>query len=268
MSAQHIREEDLDLLALGVIAGEECESIRAHIAACAKCERNFAAAQGRIALFALTAPPQSPSSAAREGLLSRIHAENAATTFAARETQSENRTLLIPRRSRWWNSFWVPATAILAIATILLWVNNRRIVDRAREIEQLEAKAEIQVQQEKALVSFFSAQDTQAVILAPKPSVPKGAWARVKFNSRLGMVCYTGDLPAPPPHMEYQMWIVPMEGKPISAGAFMPASFSNGKMCMAKMPQGIDCKSFAVTVEPMGGMQHPTGPQVLTGSGL
>lgn len=264
MSAQHIREEDLELLALGVIAGEECQSFRAHISVCAECSRNLAAARGRVALLALAAPPQNPSSAARDNLLQKIRAEKSPTNIPVRETKSEGRAALAPRRTRWWNSIWVPATAILAIATILLWVNNRRIVDKVGEIQQLEAKAEFQVQQEKALVSFFSAQDTGAVALAPNASVAGNAWARVKFNSRLGMVCYTGDLPAPPPHMEYQMWIVPTVGKPISAGVFMPSSFSNGKMCMAKVPQGVDCKSFAVTVEPMGGMPHPTGPQVLS----
>lgn len=265
MNAQHICEEDLELLALGVIVGEECQSFRAHISACAECSRNFAAAQGRVALFALAAPPQSPSSAAREGLLERIRAEKvAATIISAGETHSDNRAVAVPRRARWWNSVWVPAAAVLAIATILLWVNNRGLDNQLQGMQNAEQKFEAQAEHEKALVAFFSAQDTEAVTLAPKASVASSAWARVKFNSRLGMVCYTGDLPAPPPHMEYQMWIMPTVGKPISAGAFMPASFSNGKMCMAKMPQGIDCKSFAITVEPMGGMPRPTGPQVLS----
>ncbi len=268
MSAQHIREEDLELLALGVIAGEECESFRTHISACAECSRNFAAAQGRVALFALAAPPQSPSSAARDDLLERIRAEKvAAASISAGEMHSENRAVAVPRRTRWWNSVWVPAAAVLAIAMILLWVNNRRLDNQLQGMQNAEQKFEAQEEHEKALVAFFSAQDTEAVTLAPKPLVPKSAWARVKFNSRLGMVCYTGDLPAPPPHMEYQMWIVPMVGNPISAGAFMPASFSNGKMCMAQMPQGVDCKSFAVTIEPMGGMPRPTGPQVLSLAG-
>ncbi len=264
MSAQHIREEDLELLALGVIAGEECESFRAHISACAECSRNFATAQGRVALFALAAPPQDPRPAARENLLRKIHTEKVgATSISAGETHSENSAVAVPRRARWWTSVWVPAAAILAVATILLWINNRRLDNQLQEMQTAEQKFEAQALQEKNLLAFFSAQDTEAVVLAPKPSVPKSAWARVKFNSRLGMVCYTGDLPAPPPHMEYQMWIVPMVGDPISAGAFMPASFNDGKMCMAKMPHGITCKDFGVTIEPMGGTPHPTGPVVL-----
>lgn len=268
MSAQHIREEDLELLALGVIAGEECESFRVHIASCAECARNFAAAQGRVALFALAAPPQDPPPAARENLLRRIRAGEIPATGSPAKPHSTVPERAVPRGMRWWNSVWVPAAAILAIATILLWVNNHRLDNALQEMQETEQKSEAQAEQQKSLVVFFTATDTQAVTLSPKPSVPKDAWASVKFNSRLGMVCYTGDLPAPPPHMEYQMWILPMTGNPISAGAFMPRSFSNGNWCMAKMPEGLDCKSFAVTIEPMGGMSHPTGPQVLSGTGL
>lgn len=263
MSAQHIREEDLELLALGVIDGEECESFRAHIASCSACAGNLAAARGRVALFGLAAPPQNPSPAARDGLLQRIRATN----VPAREEEYVERSA--PRRARWWRSVWVPAAAVLAIATILLWVNNRQLDNQLREMQSAEQAFEQQAEHEKLLVSFFSAADTKTTSLTPAEKA-SSAWARVKYNSRIGMVCYTGALPAPPPHMEYQMWIVPMTGNPISAGAFMPSptEFNNGHMCMAKMPEGIDCKSFAVTIEPMGGMPHPTGPQVLSGTGF
>jgi anti-sigma-K factor RskA len=259
LSPQHIREEDLELLALGVLVPEESEPFRAHLASCADCSRKFAEAHGRVALFALAAPPQTPSANARENLLQKIRAKE------VHPETSGSRAGIAPRpaRSRWWNSFWVPATAVLAIATILLWVNDRRLDQQLQQINQTEQDFQNKLQHEQALVSFFSAQDTQAVELNAKPTVPKSAWARVKYNSRLGMICYTGDLPAPPPNKEYQMWIVPMAGNPISAGAFMPASFSNGRMCMAKMPPGITCKDFGVTIEPMGGMPRPTGPVVL-----
>ncbi len=260
MSAQHpIREEDLELLALGVLADEECQDLRAHLASCAECSRKFAEAQGRVALFALAAPPENPPSGARERLLQKIRAEKSAP-------------IAVPARvarpaARWWNTVWAPAAAVLAVATMLLWINDRHLDKQLENLRKAEQSYGERIKQQQALVSFFSAQDTQAVSLAPRPQVSKGAWARVRYNSRMGMICYTGDLPAPPPNKEYQMWIVPMVGNPISAGAFMPASFTGGHICMAKMPEGISCKAFGVTIEPMGGMPHPTGPVVLA-SGL
>jgi len=265
LSAQHpIREEDLELLALGVIDGEECQNLRAHIASCAECSRNFAAAQGRVALFAFAAPSHNPSSDVRERLLKKIRAEG----IPARETRPEKLSPSTTRPAiRWWNSFWIPATAILAIATVFLWVNDRHMDDQLQKMRETEQMFEGEMHHQRELVSFFAAGDTKAVSLSPKAK-NSSDWARLRYNTRMGMVCYTGDLPTPPPNKEYQMWIVPIVGSPISAGAFMPAAFNNGHMCMVKMPEGISCKSFAITLEPMGGMPHPTGPEIVSGNGL
>lgn len=257
MSAPHpIREEDLELLALGVLGGEECQSLRAHLGSCAECARQFAEARGRVALFALAAPPEDPSSTARERLLERIHAAPFERSFTP---------LRVARSAaQWWNTIWVPAAAVLAVAAILLWVNDRRLDNQLRELEGQAEQYQAQTERAQAVVSILAAGDTKTVALAPSAKTAKW-WADVKYNSRMGMICYTGDLPAPPPNKEYQMWIVPMAGPPINGGVFMPVSFSGGHLCMAKMPEGLSCKSFAVTIEPMGGMPHPTGPQVLTG---
>lgn len=265
MSAQHpISEQDLELLALGVLAGEECKDLRSHIASCAECSRHFAEAQGRVALFALAAPAEPAPASAKERLFDKIRAEKIYPDQSVRAISASRE---IHPALRWWSSLWIPATAVLAVATILLWVNDRRMDDQLQKMRDAEQMFEDQMHQERALVSILSAADTKAASLAPSAKAAKW-WADVKYNSRLGMVCYSGDLPAPPPHMEYQMWIVPMVGPPINAGVFMPAAFSGGHMCMAKMPEGVSCKSFAVTIEPMGGMPHPTGPMVLTGTGL
>lgn len=261
MSIQHpIRIEDLELLALGVLDGEECKDLRAHISSCPECAGNFAAAQGRVALFALAAPPQDPPSGVRENLFAKIRVET-----PPKEIGSEH---FAPRAvrpaGRWWNSLWVPATAILAVATVLLWINDRRMNNELQDMRGTEQMFEQEMHRQRALISLVTAGDTKVVALSSTEKTSSD-WARVRYNTRMGMICYTGGLPAPPANKEYQMWIVPMVGSPISAGPFMPASFNNGRVCIAKMPGGISCKSFAVTVEPMGGMPQPTGPQVLSG---
>lgn len=266
MSAQHpIREEDLELLALGALDGRECKSLREHIALCAECAGNFAAAQGRVALFALLAPAQSPSLTARERLLEKIQVEKTSeASVPARKTSAPS---AVAHPLRWWNSLWVPATAILALATVFLWINDRRINAQLQKMRETEQMFEQEMHRQREVVSLVTAGDTKVVSLSSTEKTSND-WARLRYNTRMGMVCYTGDLPAPPPNKEYQMWIVPMVGSPVSAGAFMPASFNNGRVCVAKIPGNISCKSFAVTIEPMGGMPHPTGPQVLSGNGL
>jgi len=263
VTANHpFSDEDLELLALGVIMGEACVPIRAHVAVCEECSQRLAEARGRVAMLALAAPEQAAPTGVRAKLLDRIRG-NAPVAEAPSAARARPGAVA----PRWWNTVWAPAAAVLALATILLWITDRRIDDQLHDLQQQMAASQLETQHMQELASMLAANDTKTAALAPTAKITKG-WGRIKYNSRMGMVCYTGDLPAPPPKMEYEMWIVPEMGAPISAGTFTPAAFNDGHMCMAKMPEGVSCKSFAVTVEPMGGMPHPTGPMVLTGTGF
>jgi anti-sigma-K factor RskA len=66
-----------------------------------------------------------------------------------------------------------------------------------------------------------------------------------------------------PANKSYQLWVVPMEGKPVSAGVIDHGGPIHP--WMMKLPQGMAAKAFAVTLEPVGGMPQPTGPMVLVG---
>ena len=78
------------------------------------------------------------------------------------------------------------------------------------------------------------------------------------------MLVYNGRLAPVASDKSYQLWLVPMNGAPISAGVFNPVSGEMNSM-MVKVPAGIAAKAFAVTLEPAGGMPGPTGPMILVG---
>jgi anti-sigma-K factor RskA len=80
----------------------------------------------------------------------------------------------------------------------------------------------------------------------------------------MGLLMYDGWIAPSPDDKSYQLWVVPMEGSPISAGVFNPAT-SDTAHWMSKVPEGIAPKMFAITLEPAGGMPQPTGPMVLVG---
>ncbi|HVA71825.1 MAG TPA: anti-sigma factor [Candidatus Limnocylindrales bacterium] len=251
-----IREDEFELFALGVIAGEECASIQAHIDACPECARKLAEARGRVALLSLAAPQQNPPAALKQRLLETIRAEKSLRAVPVRGTRPA---------PRWWNTIWAPAALALAIATVFLWISDRRLDRQLHQMRQATQTYQAQTQRDRELVQILTARDTMTVSLSPMPQVPK-AWASLKYNPRMGLVCYTGDLPAPPPNKVYQMWIVPASGAAVSAGVFMPAAFNQGRVCVAKVPRNISCKAFAVTLEPAGGMPQPTGAKVLAGA--
>ena len=252
-----IRAEEFDLFALGVFPSEESASIQAHINSCPECARKLAEARGRIALLALAAPPQSPSTVVKQRLLAKVRAEKSSTVAPVQVPETRP-------SARWWNTIWAPAAVALVIATIFLWIGDRRLDQQLQQIQQATQIYQAQTEHAQALVNVLAAQDTVTVKLDATPAMPK-AWGSVKYNPRMGMMCYTTDLPEPPPDKVYQMWAVPVTGNPVSAGVFMPAAAHNRQM-LAKVPTGMDCKWFCVTVEPKGGKSAPTGPKVLVGT--
>lgn len=253
-----IRAEEFELFALGVLPGEERTPIQAHIDSCPECARKLAEARGRIALLSLAAPQQSPPMLAKQRLLEKVRAETSSTIAPVRVRETR-------RAAPWWNTFWAPAAAALAFATVFLWISDRSLDLQLQQIRQTTQTYKEQTEHAQALVNVLAAQDTVTVKLDATPAMPK-ARGSVKYNPRMGMMCYTADLPEPPPDKVYQMWAIPVTGNPVSAGIFMPAAAHNGQMPMAKVPTGMDCKWFCVTVEPKGGKSAPTGPKVLVGT--
>ncbi|HEV2224241.1 MAG TPA: anti-sigma factor [Candidatus Acidoferrales bacterium] len=253
-----IRAEEFELFALGVFPGEESASIQAHIDSCPECARRLAEARGRVALLALAAPEQNPPTVVKQRLLEKVRGEksSAIAPVQVRETRPS---------APWWNTIWAPAAVALAIATIFLWISDRRLDQQLQQIQQATQTYQEQTHHAQALVNVLAAQDTVTVKLDATPAMPK-AWGYVKYNPRMGMMCYSADLPEPPPDKVYQMWAIPVTGNPVSAGVFMPGAAHNGQMPMAKVPTGMDCKWFCVTVEPKGGKSAPTGPKVLVGT--
>ena len=74
--------------------------------------------------------------------------------------------------------------------------------------------------------------------------------AHVMYNMKMKVLMYDGQLDAAPAGKSYQLWVVPMNGNPISAGVFNP---TQGQMdhWMMDMPEGMVPKALReVTIEP------------------
>jgi anti-sigma-K factor RskA len=256
------RDEDFDLLALGALEGEEKQALEAHVAWCANCAHKLAEARGRVAMLSLAAPPVVPSAGVRQSLRAQVRgaAEQSAPARAAREPQFAPSTF-----GRWWSAVLIPAGVVCAVLTILLWRENR---DLDRQLAALRASMSQQrheLREANEVADLMTSQSTISVSLAHQPGTPMGS-AHVIYNEKMGMLMCDGQIaPAPADDKSYQLWVIPRNGKPISAGVFSATSGQRMRM-MAKVPEGIDAKSFAVTLEPAGGMPHPTGPTVLMGS--
>ena len=104
----------------------------------------------------------------------------------------------------------------------------------------------------REVADMIESHDTVTVSLAQQPGMPAGA-AHVMYNAKMGMLMFDGEIAPAPAAKSYQLWLVPADGKPISAGVFNPVSGRTDHWMM-KLPQGIAAKEFAVS-----------GPMVLVG---
>jgi anti-sigma-K factor RskA len=251
------RDEDFDLLALGALEGEEKQALETHVAACAECARKLAEARGRVAMLSLAAPPLAPAAAVKQRLMSQIRA---AAAPAAVSRAAGDREFTPPVFGRWWNAVLVPAGVALAVLTIFLWRENR---DLDRQLAALRASVDQQQQElheAREVADLMTSQNTVTIPLAQQSGMPKGT-AHVMYNPKMGMLMYDGEITPAPAAKTYQLWLVPVKGDPISCGVFS----GQPDHWMMKVPEGMSAKWFQVTLEPVGGMPHPTGPMVLMG---
>jgi len=271
------REEDFDLYVLGALEGDEKQAIESHLSACADCARKLAAARGRVAAISFAAPRVEPSAAVKDRLLRQVRAESQAPSAVPSKVPSDSAK--VPARGtgrefappepprglagRWLFAILAPACVALLIATVILWRENSRLEKQLADLGSSVDKAERQLADAQEMLHLYTSKDTIKVALAPKPGMIKGD-GEVMYNEKMGLLMYDGWIAPSPDDKSYQLWVVPMEGKPISAGVFNPAT-SDTAHWMAKVPEGIAPKMFAITLEPAGGMPQPTGPMVLVG---
>jgi anti-sigma-K factor RskA len=260
MSGTHpTREEDFDLYALGALDGDDRAEFEAHLASCAPCKAKLAEARGHMAMLALAAPPAFPSPGVKERLMRQVLATGRGPVGTVAGLEPDKPEGIF---ARWWGLL-LPVAGAFALASVLLWLHNEQLDRQIAELRSTVEQQHKQITQAHDVAELMTARDTVVVSLAMQKNQPEGT-ARVLYNARRGMLVYDGRLAPAASDKSYQLWLVPTNGAPISAGIFNSA---NGEMnsIVAKVPPGTAAKAFAVTLEPAGGMPAPTGPMILVG---
>jgi anti-sigma-K factor RskA len=179
---------------------------------------------------------------------------------------------------------WLAAAASLALAAGLGagWAGER--AERARSVAAAESRlrAELAARPaapDPAVLAQLAARDsavasldslvraltedgvqTARLVAAGEPEAMRLVW-----NRRRGVVVVTAArLAAPDPGRVYQLWGIASGGRPQSLGVFRPGADGALRTVLA-VPPGAAMDVAAVTVEPAGGSDAPTGAPVMTG---
>ena len=260
--------EDVELLALGTLEGEERAAMEAHLATCASCRERLEEARTLLAMLALSAPDAAPGPHVREELLARVRAGKDGRVAEALRGRADAASAA-SRRSGFWNWAglgWVVATLVIVASTAFVVEQDQRAVKHVQALEAQLAGKQHELERTRAVLDLLRSADAMRVHLisgsAPWPW-PEG---KVYYEPKKGLLFVANNLPPLDPGKAYQLWAVPAKGAPASAGVFWPDANGNA---MVMMPPGsapsVAPMTFAVTVEPEGGLQAPSGPQVMAG---
>ena len=246
-------EEDLDLYALGALDSEEAQELESHLEACPECTQKLEEARTRVALLALAAPPQEAPRRVKERLLKQIAVGGAG-----------HRPTRLAVLWQWAAPALAAFSLLLAVWAVALRTENNELYRQVRELQRTQQTMNAELTRARTVLDLLTAPDTAKVTLVAGEAhpVPQG---KVFYHPQKGLLFYAANLPALPSGKTYQLWLVPTEGNPISAGTFQTDSHGNGEVLLPQLPPGVAAKAFAVTVEPAGGVPQPTGAKVLVG---
>jgi anti-sigma-K factor RskA len=258
MTAHHQFADDLALYALGALHGDERDMIEQHLEECSACRRELQHLRGDMALMALSTAGPKPPQRARQRLMDAV----------AREPR-ESKARLTPVRPRWWTPLPWFAAATLALAAMILWIQNSDMQQRISGLENESAQQQAQLARAQAVLETLTASDAKRVTITPvtlkTPPPPEGKVIYVRDRSSL--IFLASNLPALPRQKAYELWLIPLEGAPIPAGVFTPDAHGSATVVNPPLPSGVEAKAFAITVEPETGSTTPTMPIVMMGAG-
>jgi anti-sigma-K factor RskA len=260
MSVHEQFAEDLALHALGSLTGNERSALEKHLEECASCRRELEQLRGDLSLLALTASGPKPPVRARQRLMSAI----------AREPRLPDVAPAPARARTWWGGRlgWAAATAMV----LLCWGLLRQNSALQRDVASLHARFSNQanqLQQANELVSTLLDPQALKIELVAQGSKPQPRGKAIYQRRNRNLIFLASNLPPLPAEKIYELWLFPANGgPPVAAGLFKPDPGGSATVVNPPLPEGVEAKTFAVTLEPESGShQAPRGTPVLVGVG-
>ena len=234
-----LHEEVDELIAgysLGAVDDAEAALVRRHLPDCPECQRTLLRMTEVVAVLPLSLEEVDPPKALRDRILARVAGADAARPVVAPVEAVEREPmgkLLFLRR--------VPSWAPVAVAAVLLvamfgW--NLSLQNRHSNPTPPAQQASLVDTSHSAVGTVTYMKDRQL--------------AFVSFKA----------LTAPASGKTYELWVIPLGGKPQAAGVFLPDTDGSKVLVLNRLINHGDI--VAVTEEAPGGVAQPTGAPVIT----
>lgn len=133
---------------------------------------------------------------------------------------------------------------------------------RSRELATLRDQISLSGQLTQAVL----APDARMIRLAPLAPAPDAEGLVAVTQSRNQAMLQVAGLPTPPPGKEYELWWIGARSGPVKAALFAPTAHGDATVASTLPPAGEQLLASAITLEPAGGVDKPTGAMYLKGA--
>jgi hypothetical protein len=195
---------------------------------------------------------ETPSARVKEQFMRQVHA-----SLPAPRPQ--------PRERRWFASSAALLAVAASIALIVVLRDNTRLRGIAESLTTRVSQLEAQIGEQRVRLATLTSPQVRIVTLAGQGA--NGTSSGRIFWDQAGRrwLFYAENLPPLPNNKSYQLWFVPASGDPVSAGVFNTTANGNAEI-RVEVPRSLtNIKAAAVTTEPAGGLEKPSGAFALLG---
>ena len=230
--------EQSEIYSLGALDGQELRDFEAHLeAGCAICDAYRRETSETLNLLHRSLRPAHPPPAVKTRLMNQIGGE--------RMTPIPNPRAQRPRR-------WQAITGVIAAGII------GAVASGAFYHQRYEPRHSV-YSQVIDLLRDPATRDYPLYGAGPAPS----ALGRFLWNPSGEGHIFVSNLPPPSPDKMYAVWTIPQGASPRYAGRITTDAAGRGGLHIKSTGEGQPIATFAVSLEPLGAIDAPSGPIVL-----
>lgn len=184
---------------------------------------------------------------------------------------------ILPIQSTGWSNtarYAVAASFVLFAVSLTLGIysanlgteiENQEVVIRNQETMIIDLTNDLDRKNE--LLAILESRDIDLVLMAGAEVNPDGYGKVIWDAKNQQAILQVANLPAVPSDKDYQLWLIQEDGTPINSGV-LPISGSDTDSFLKieqLAPKDPNANTFAITLEPKGGVPQPTGSIYLAG---
>jgi len=269
-------KELLAAKALSALDAADARALHIHLEGCTDCQVEMVELADAAALLASQAEPLEPSTKVRELILASVRDE-VRTGFRSDRvspdvSQLDGNVLAFerPARNVWSSlgSFGTLAATFVFVALIIalgvLWQKNRTTQSELARLKAEMREAQAQLNRNHAMAELLTSPDAHMAKLTGTKVAP-GAQAMLAYDKNGHAMLMAKGLPSAPEGMAYQLWYI-KDNKKMPGKVFSLDAAGNGMLEDQIPAVARDAAVFAITLEPKGGVQVPTGSIYLLSS--